>query len=83
MDENRLKGAGQRIAGSIESAAGRLGGSAETEMSGRAREAVGEVQQNYGAAIDAARSFAVERPITALLAAAGIGFLFGLYTGRR
>jgi uncharacterized protein YjbJ (UPF0337 family) len=83
MDGNEVKGAGRRIAGRIERAAGALGGSAQTELRGRAREAAGEVQQNYGAAIDAARNFAVEQPITALLAAAGVGFLFGLYTGRR
>ena len=83
MDENRVKGAGRRIAGRIESAAGSLGGSATTELRGRARDAAGEVRQTYGAAIDAARSFAVEQPITALLAAAGAGFLVGLFAARR
>jgi len=83
MDENRVKGAGRRIVGRIESAAGTLGGSVPTELRGRAREAAGEVQQTYGAAVDAARGFAVEQPITALLAAAGVGFLVGLFAARR
>ncbi|HEV2676756.1 MAG TPA: CsbD family protein [Aliidongia sp.] len=83
MDENQVKGAGRRVIGRIESAAGALTGSAKAELSGRARAAAGEVQENYGAAIDAARSFAVEQPITALLAAAGVGFLVGLYAARR
>jgi uncharacterized protein YjbJ (UPF0337 family) len=83
MDENRVKGAGRRIVGRLESAAGTLGGSTATELRGRAREAAGEVQQTYGAAIDAARGYAVEQPITALLAAAGVGFLVGLFAARR
>jgi uncharacterized protein YjbJ (UPF0337 family) len=83
MDENRVKGAGRRIVGRIESAAGVINGSAKTEARGRAREAVGEVQETYGAAIDAARGFATEQPITALLAAAGVGFLVGLLAARR
>ncbi|MDB5362217.1 MAG: CsbD family protein [Rhodospirillales bacterium] len=83
MDENRVKGAGSRVIGRIEGAAGALGGSARTELRGRAREAAGEVQQTYGAAIDAVRGFAVEQPITALLAAAGVGFLVGLFAARR
>jgi len=83
MDENRVKGAGRRVVGRIEAAAGALGGSAKTEARGRAREAAGEIQQTYGAAIDAARDFAAEQPITALLAAAGVGFLVGIFAARR
>jgi len=83
MDEHRVKGAGRRVIGRIESTAGALAGAPKTEVRGRVREAVGGLQQNYGFAIDAARAFAVEQPITALLAAAGTGFLIGLIAARR
>jgi uncharacterized protein YjbJ (UPF0337 family) len=83
MDENQVKGAGRRVIGRIESAAGTLAGSTRTRLNGKARAVAGEVQQNYGTALDAARGFTAEQPITALLAAAGIGFLVGLCAGRR
>jgi len=83
MDENRVKGAGRKVVGRIESAAGALSGSAGTELRGRARAAAGDAQMQYGAAIDAARNFAIEQPINALLAAAGVGFLVGLFAARR
>jgi uncharacterized protein YjbJ (UPF0337 family) len=83
MDENRVKDAGRRVIGRIEDAVGAAAGSTRTEGRGRAREALGEIQQGYGAAIDAARGFATEQPIMALLAAAGVGFLVGLMAARR
>jgi uncharacterized protein YjbJ (UPF0337 family) len=83
MDTNEVKGAGRRVAGRIEAAAGTLAGSSRMVMNGKARAAAGEIQQRYGSALDVARSFATEKPINALLAALGVGFLFGLFVGRR
>ncbi len=83
MDKNELKGAGRRVAGRVEAAVGTLAGSSRMALNGKTREAAGEVQQQYGAVLDAARDYAVEQPINALLAAAGVGFLVGLFVGRR
>lgn len=54
MDEKRLEGAANSVAGKAEAAYGRLTGDAAAEAKGRAREATGTVQRIYGQAKDAA-----------------------------
>ena len=55
MDKDRIAGATKDVAGKVEGAAGELAGDANTQVSGKAREAAGTVQNLYGQAKDAAR----------------------------
>lgn len=53
MDKDRIAGTAKDIAGKVEGAVGDLTGDAQTQASGRAREAAGTVQNLYGQAKDA------------------------------
>lgn len=53
MDEKRLEGAANSVAGKAEAAYGRLTGDAAAQAKGGAREAAGAVQRIYGQARDA------------------------------
>jgi len=54
MDEKRVEGVANSVAGRAEAAYGRLTGDAATQAKGHAREATGTVQRTYGQAKDAA-----------------------------
>lgn len=58
MDEDRITGAAKKVAGKIEGGIGDLTGDAKTQLSGRAREAGGTVENLVGQAKDAARTVA-------------------------
>ena len=55
MDKDRIVGSAKEFAGRAEGAVGDLAGDAQTQASGKAREAAGTVQNLYGQAKDAAR----------------------------
>ena len=55
MDKDRIVGSAKEFAGRAEGAVGDLAGDAQTQASGRAREAAGTVQNLYGQAKDAVR----------------------------
>ena len=55
MDKDRIAGSAKDFAGKVESAVGDVAGNAQSQASGRAREAAGTVQNLYGQAKDAAR----------------------------
>jgi uncharacterized protein YjbJ (UPF0337 family) len=55
MDKDRIAGSAKDFAGKVEGAVGDAMGDAQTQASGRAREAAGSVQNLYGQAKDAAR----------------------------
>ncbi len=55
MDQDRIVGSAKEISGGAEGAVGEMAGDAQTQASGRAREAAGTVQNLYGQAKDAAR----------------------------
>ena len=55
MDKDRIVGSAKEFAGRAEGAVGDLAGDAQTEASGKAREAAGTVQNLYGQAKDAVR----------------------------
>ncbi len=55
MDKDRIVGSAKEFAGSAEGAIGDLTGDAQTQASGRAREAAGTVQNLYGQAKDVVR----------------------------
>jgi uncharacterized protein YjbJ (UPF0337 family) len=55
MDKDRIKGAAQKIKGSIEKAVGKLVGNESLETEGRIDEAAGNVRQAVGKAKDDVR----------------------------
>jgi uncharacterized protein YjbJ (UPF0337 family) len=83
MDENRVAGTARNVVGKAEEAIGSVTGDAATQVSGAARQAMGEVQNMYGQAVDSVRSYTNEAPLTALLVAGGIGMALGILLGRR
>ena len=58
MNEDRVTGAAQDLAGKAEKTFGDMTGNPETQMGGRARELGGKAQNIYGQAKDAARDAA-------------------------
>lgn len=58
MNEDRLTGTAEDLAGRAEKAFGDATGNAETQLGGRAREMGGKAQNLYGQATDAAREAA-------------------------
>lgn len=58
MDKDRIFGTAKEFAGKAEGAVGDATGDAQTQASGRVREAAGAVQGLYGQAKDAARDAA-------------------------
>ena len=58
MDKDRIVGSAKEFAGRAESAIGDMAGDAQTQASGKAREAAGSVQNLYGQAKDAVRDAA-------------------------
>ena len=86
MDEDRIKGAATDFGGKVKDVVGDLTGDAKTQAEGKADQASGQLQNAYGSAKDGAReaadtleaqvsSFVKERPLIALLSAAGIGWM--------
>ena len=86
MDEDRIKGAATDLGGRAKDAIGSLIGDKRTQAEGKADQASGQLQNAYGSAKDGAReatgtleaqitSFTKERPLVALLSAAGIGWV--------
>ena len=55
MDKLRAEGAGQKMAGSVKEAAGKLTGDAKLQAEGRADKAVGGIKNAIGGAADAVR----------------------------
>ena len=58
MDKDRIVGSAKEFAGRAEGAIGDVAGDAQTQASGKAREAAGTVQNLYGQAKDAVRDAA-------------------------
>ena len=90
MDENRVEGTAQSVAGRVQDAAGGLTGDHRTQGEGKARQMYGRGQDYYGEAMDTARGYAAdagrtieERPLTALMITGGVCFLLGVLLGRR
>ncbi len=86
MDEDRIKGAATDLGGKVKDAVGDLTGDAKTQAEGKADQVSGQLQNTYGSAKDSAReaadtleaqlsSFVRERPLVALLSAAGVGWV--------
>lgn len=86
MDEDRIKGSATDIGGKVKDAAGGLLGDNKMQAEGKADQMSGQLQNAYGSAKDTARdaadtlgeqvdSLLKERPMVALLGAAGVGYV--------
>ena len=82
VDENRVDGTIKNVTGKVQETAGSVFGDSDTEARGQANQFAGDVQSNYGEALDTVRDLAADRPITTIAAAAGIGLVVGLLIGR-
>jgi uncharacterized protein YjbJ (UPF0337 family) len=89
MDDDRIEGTAREFGGKVQGAAGDLLGDAKMSTEGRVHEAVGKLQENYGAAADQIRGLSEElaervheSPLLAVLASVGIGYLLGRLTAR-
>ena len=61
MDKDRIKGAAQKIKGSIEKTVGRLTGNKKLEAEGVVDKAVGSAREGIGKGKDAVRDIAKDR----------------------
>lgn len=94
MDEDRIEGAATNLGGKAKDAVGGLLGDSKLQAEGKADQVQGRVQNAYGSAKDAGReavgtlgeqldSYMREQPISALLIAAGVGYVFSYLIHRR
>jgi uncharacterized protein YjbJ (UPF0337 family) len=60
MDKDRVKGTGEKVAGSVKEAAGKVTGDTDLEAKGTAEKTAGEMQNAAGNAKDTVRD-AVEK----------------------
>lgn len=86
MDEDRVKGAAGNVGGKVKDTVGSITGDTQTKTEGKLDQMTGQAQNAYGSMKDEARegvstisaeldSFMSERPMTALLAAVGVGYV--------
>jgi uncharacterized protein YjbJ (UPF0337 family) len=83
MSEARVEGTMRDFVGKVQDAAGGLTGDTATQVRGKINQAKGQAQQVYGDTVDEVRGFASEQPLTAVLAAIGIGAILGFFVARR
>lgn len=94
MDSDRVEGVVNQLGGKMKEVYGEVAGDTGSRAEGRADQASGRLQNAYGSAKDAARegagtmeaqlaSFVKERPFVALLAAAGLGYVYSRMTRGR
>ena len=86
MDEDRIKGTATSIGGKVKDAMGSLTGDTKTQADSKVDQVGGQLQDAYGSAKDTVREgagtlgtqfdgFMKERPMVALLSAAGLGYV--------
>lgn len=83
MNSNEFEGAARNVAGHVQDAVGALSGDAGQQVKGKVQQVAGNLQAKGGEALDSARDMAASRPLGAMLAAAGVGFLLGALFARR
>jgi uncharacterized protein YjbJ (UPF0337 family) len=82
MVQDQVEGAAQTVVGKVQDAVGAITGDASTQAEGKARQALGSLQQTYGQTIDNVRSAVVSQPINGVLVAAAVGFVLGALWNR-
>lgn len=83
MDKNEVEGTIRNVAGKIEDAAGALTGDAEHQLKGKVRQVAGTAQAKAGQVLDDVRELAADKPVGAVLIAAGVAFVLGMLFARR
>ena len=92
MDSGRIEGTAKDLDGEIEDAVGGSTGDGKTQAEGKTDRPTGKAQDAYGRAKDVLgagamqdplASFVEDRPVTALLATAGVGYVLSLLPHRR
>lgn len=83
MVQDQLEGAAQNVVGKVQDAVGGLTGDASVQAEGKARQALGSLQQSYGETLDNVRTAVINQPINGLLIAGAIGFLLGAIWNRQ
>ncbi|HTH99036.1 MAG TPA: CsbD family protein [Stellaceae bacterium] len=84
MTATAFEGTIRSMAGKMQETVGNATGDRMTLFRGKLNQAAGQMQEAYGNALGEARSFTSERPLTAVLAALGVGVLIGaIAAGRR
>ncbi len=83
MSGTAFEGTIRSMAGKMQETVGSATGDTLTQVRGKLNQAAGQVQEAYGTALDEARGFTAERPMTAVLAALGVGILLGMVVARR
>ncbi len=89
MSDDRIEGTARELGGKVKGTAGDLLGDTKMQADGKIQEAVGKLQDNYGAAADQIRGLTEEltervheSPLLAVLASIGVGYLLGRLTSR-
>ena len=90
MDEDRIAGMAENVAGRVREAASDFAGDAKRQAEGVARKAAGAAQDAYGQAQDQARTAAAavsgsvqQQPLLSLLIAGAVGAAITLLLARR
>ena len=94
MDQNRIEGAATNIGGKVKDTVGGLIGDTKMQAGGKADQVSGQLQNAYGSAKDSASEavstlgtqidgFIKDKPVMALLSAAGVGYVLARLTHRR
>jgi uncharacterized protein YjbJ (UPF0337 family) len=90
MNESRVEGAFQNVAGKVEDTVGGLTGDPRAQVRGKARQVAGEIEGVYGDVADRTSDLAAavsqrvgQQPLTALLIAGVVGCMLGWFMLRR
>ena len=83
MDANRPEGFLRSLADRLQDVVGGLTGDAPAQVCGKANQAAEQVQDAYGETLDYVERVASSRPLLAVTAGVGVGFVLGVLVARR
>ena len=82
MNTDQIIGNAKDATGKVQDSFGAATGNADWPAEGKARQQQGNLQEQYGQAIDCARNVTADKPFTALAIAGGVGFVLGVLLSR-